>query len=83
MKFSKRILFYLVAFLIIFSVFKIIEAVSAGSLNPTAAPAATMRSLEDVYNRMAGAYDASGETANSNGTVLQQLKDIKTRMGME
>lgn len=83
MKFSKRILLYFIAFLIIFSVFKIIETVRAGSLTPTASPSATMHSLEDIYNRVAGTYDASSETADANATVLQQLRQIKENMGME
>ena len=80
---SKRVLFYILTFLIIAALFEGINFVLAGSLNPTAAPAATMHSLEDIYNRMAGTYDASGETADANGTVMEQLRQIKENMGME
>ncbi|MDP3245008.1 MAG: hypothetical protein Q8M83_05145 [bacterium] len=53
-----------------------ILAAKAGSLTPSAAPGSTMRSLEEIFNVLAGTYDASGQTASLNGNVSQQLKYI-------
>lgn len=51
-------------------------AVEAGSLTPPAAPSATMKTHQDVYNPVAGSFNASSVTASSSGNVLELLKCI-------
>lgn len=82
LKYFKRIAIYVFAFFLLLGLFKVVGWVRAGSLNPTAAPAASMNSLEDVWNVVAGTYDASGVSANADGNILEQLKDIKDNFGL-
>lgn len=57
-------------------------AVRAGSLNPSASPAASMESADDIYQVVAGTNDASAVSANINGNILQQLKAVKNGFGL-
>ncbi|MDD5043610.1 MAG: hypothetical protein PHD51_02985 [Patescibacteria group bacterium] len=82
LKCFKRIAIYVFAFFLLLGLFKVVDWVRAGSLNPTAAPATSMNSLEDVWNVVVGTYDSSAVDANANGSILEQLKDIKEGLGM-
>ena len=57
-------------------------AVRAGSLNPSASPAASMNSVDSIYQVIAGTNDASAVSANINGDIQQQLKAIKNGFGL-
>lgn len=81
-KIFKYAAIYIVALFLLFGVFQVVSRVRAGNLNPGASPAATMDSLEDVYNITVGTYDSSGVSADADGDILEQLKAIKERMGM-
>ncbi len=50
--------------------------VLAGNLNPGLPPAPTMRTLEEIYNTLAGTFDSSATTANYNGSASQLTKCI-------
>ncbi|MEK7606846.1 MAG: tail fiber domain-containing protein [Patescibacteria group bacterium] len=50
----------------------------AGVLTPSAAPGATMRTLTEIFDALAGTYDATSQSASANGNVVQQLKYIAT-----
>lgn len=55
----------------------ILYAVHAGSLNPSAAPASTLKTLEDIHDVEAGtSYDSSGSTRTSSGNAIQISKCI-------
>lgn len=81
-KFFKHAAIYIIAFILLFSIFKAIEWARAGNLNPDAAPAAGMNTLEEIYGVTDGAYDASGVSADANGSIMEQLKAIKDGLGM-
>lgn len=53
----------------------------AGSLTPTALPATTMKTLEDIFNPLvSSSYDSSGVAPDRNGNVLEVAKCIMARM---
>ncbi|MFH1098651.1 MAG: hypothetical protein V1723_01885, partial [Candidatus Uhrbacteria bacterium] len=53
----------------------------AGSLTPSAAPVGTMKSLQEVYDSVAGTFDSSGISASASGSLIQQLKYIVANIG--
>jgi hypothetical protein len=57
----------IVAVLIVVS---LVRVVRAGSLTPLALPAATMNTLQDVYNAFAGTFDSSSVAASSTGNAI-------------
>jgi len=64
-----------ISVLVIFSIAK------AGNLTPSALPGATMRSLQELWNVLAGDNDASSVTPNPSGNIQQQLKFITQNLG--
>ncbi|MFA5800480.1 MAG: DUF1566 domain-containing protein [Candidatus Peribacteraceae bacterium] len=46
----------------------------AGNLSPSALPASTMHSLQELWDKIAGSGDTSSVTANRDGDVLQRLE---------
>ncbi len=67
------------ALMVVISVFVIalvFQAVSAGTINPVAAPAGTMHSLSEVYDTLVGTFDSSAVVASRQGNVLQVTKCI-------
>lgn len=65
----------LISFLMIYG------TVQAGSLTPSASPAATMRTLEQIWNRIAGSDDTSGTTADGSGDIIERLQFIQQNLG--
>ncbi len=55
-------------------------AVRAGNITPPGFVAPTMKPLEEIYDVLAGAYDSSGASPNSNGSITQILKCITTKI---
>ncbi len=51
-------------------------AAKAGSLTPPGPVGSTMRSLQEVYDAMAGTFDSSGQSADIDGNIIEQLKYI-------
>jgi len=66
---------------VLISVLVIYGVVQAGSLTPSASPAATMHTLEQIWNRIAGSDDTSGTTADGNGDVIERLQFIQQNLG--
>lgn len=66
---------------VLISVLMIYGVVQAGSLTPSASPAATMHTLEQIWNRIAGSDDTSGTTADGNGDVIERLQFIQQNLG--
>lgn len=73
----------------------IVSVAYAGSLTPSAAPAATMHSLADVagsgfatathslkalFDSIHGAYDSASVTANADGSVMERLQFIQQNL---
>jgi len=53
----------------------IFNVVSAGSLTPASAPAATFKPLNNIYDPLAStSYDSSAVTGNPNGNALEIMK---------
>ncbi len=64
-------------FTIIISVLIISTIVYAGSLTPPAAPASTMKTLQEIYDSVAGvSFDSSSITADADGSLIENLKYI-------
>ncbi len=57
--------------IIIFAVLIVSLKVEAGSLTPSASPGSTMKTLEEIYNPLAGTFDSSSISADLNGSALQ------------
>ena len=66
---------------VMISVLMIYGVVHAGSLTPSASPAATMKSLQDIWNRIAGSDDTSGTAADGSGDVIERLQFIQQNLG--
>src|SRR3989344_5010471 len=55
--------------------------VKAGSLTPSASPAATMRTLQEIYDSIASTtFDSSSISASSTGSLIQHLKYITNNL---
>ena len=68
-----------VSALVAIAVVRIVTAY-AGSLTPSAAPAATMKTLTEVYDPIAGTSYTSTVTASSSGDILQLTKCAVTKL---
>lgn len=70
----RNIFIIIISVLVLTVLFRLTEA---GSLTPSAAPAGTMHSLEEIYAPLASSgYDSSGVTAAKDGNALQISKCI-------
>jgi len=58
------------------SLFLTVGIVRAGSLTPSGSPASTMRTLQEIYDSLAGTFDSTSVTATSTGSLVQILKYI-------
>ncbi|MBI2591178.1 MAG: DUF1566 domain-containing protein [Candidatus Brennerbacteria bacterium] len=65
---------------VMISVLMIYGIVQAGSLTPSASPAATMRSLQELWDKIAGTTDNTSTTADMSGNVTQMVKYIAQHM---
>jgi len=52
----------------------------AGSLVPPGPVGSTMRPLEDIYSALAGTYNSNTVTPKENGSAMEILKCITTKM---
>jgi hypothetical protein len=66
---------------VLISVLVIYTVVQAGSLTPSASPASTMKSLQDIWNRLAGSDDTSDVSADGSGDVIERLEFIQQNLG--
>jgi hypothetical protein len=65
----------------ILTIFAIIKIVEAGSLNPSGAPAATMQSVQNIYDSLAStSFDSSSISGASDGSAIQVMKCIITKL---
>lgn len=53
----------------------------AGSITPSGPVGSTMHSLAEIYDILAGTYDSSGQLANIDGNIIEQLKYISANVG--
>lgn len=67
-------------FAAVFVIGVLFRLTEAGSLTPSVLPAATMKTLEDIFNPLAGTYDSSDVPALRNGNVLNEMKCIIGRL---
>jgi len=56
---------YLIILLAVLSMLSFVAV--AGSLTPSASPASTMKTLQEIYDSIAGTFDSSSITASQNG----------------
>lgn len=55
----------------------VFAVVKAGSLTPPPGPiVSTMKTLQEIYDTLAGTFDSTSQSANINGNIIQQLKYI-------
>lgn len=66
--------------IVLISVLAVYAVVEAGSLTPSASPAATMKSLEDIWNRISGSDDTSGISADEDGDIVERLEFIQQNL---
>src|SRR3990167_9086424 len=66
--------------IVLIAVLAIYGIVQAGSLTPLASPAATMRSLQELWDKIAGTTDNTSTTADMSGNVTQMVKYIAQHM---
>ena len=60
----------------------VVRFVEAGSLNPTSAPASTMKDLDSAYDALVGAsYDSSAIASSSSGSAIQLGRCILENLG--
>src|SRR4026209_722180 len=65
----------------ILSIFGFVFVAAAGSLTPSASPAPTMHTLQELYDSLVGTFDSSSTTSNVDGNVLESLKYIESNLG--
>lgn len=65
---------------VLISVLAIFTLIKAGSLTPSASPAATMHSLQELWDKIAGTTDNTSTTADMSGNVTQMVKYIAQHM---
>lgn len=70
----RTIAIIVISVVVVTMIFRLTEA---GSLTPSASPAGTMHSLEEIYAPLASSgYDSSGVIASKHGDALQIAKCI-------
>jgi hypothetical protein len=52
------------------------QLTGAGSISPSAPPAGTMNSIEEIYDPLIGTYDSSAVVADDDGNALEISKCI-------
>src|ERR1051325_1408862 len=75
-RFFSRLIILRVLAVFIFSSFVIVGVTRAGSLTPSASPASTMHTLQELYDAVAGNFDSTSISATSTGSLIQNLKYI-------
>lgn len=70
---TRTLMVIVLSIIIVTALFRLTEA---GSLTPSAAPASSMQSLDDLYQALVGTYDSSAVVASNNGSALQISKCI-------
>ena len=55
--------------------------VLAGDFAPTSAPASTMHSLEELWNKIAGSSDTSATVPDASGDIIERLAFIQQNLG--
>lgn len=58
----------------------LIRVAQAGTFTPLAIPAATMNTLGDIYNALAGTFNSSGVSASSTGSAVAVSRCIITKL---
>ncbi len=66
--------------IIVIPVLIISTIVYAGSLDPPGAPGSTMKTLQEVYDSIAGTFNSSSITADQNGSLIENLKYITNNL---
>ena len=69
-----------IGIVITMSVGLLIGFAEAGSLTPSASPAATMQTLQTIYDSIAGTFDSSGVSASSTGSLIANVKYISNNL---
>jgi hypothetical protein len=69
------------ALTVILSVLIIYGIVQAGSLTPSAAPASTMHSLQEMWDVITGDNNSSGVAADAGGNIMERLTFIQQNLG--
>jgi hypothetical protein len=64
----------------VFVVGFVFRMTEAGSLTPSSAPAATLRTLEEIFNPLAGTYDSSSVPGIKNGDIMNEVKCLIGKM---
>ena len=76
----KFILETIVVIVSVVVVISLVRVVQAGSLTPIALPVATMNTLQDVYNALAGTFDSSSVVASSTGNAIALSRCIMQKL---
>ncbi len=71
------ILSFFVALISLASLFIVVKA---GSLTPPGQVGATMHSLQELYDTLAGTFNSSSQNASATGNIIQQLKYISNNL---
>lgn len=53
-----------------------VRSVFAGDLSPSASPASTMHSLEEIWDKLVGSEESTSVTADRDGDVLERLEYV-------
>lgn len=65
----------------VFLIIYIMGTVQAGSLSPLAAPASTLKTLQEIFNPLASSsYNSASVVASPNGNALQIMKCIISKL---
>lgn len=70
---ARGVLVVAFSIVIVTMLFRLTEA---GPLDPSAPPASTSQSIEDIYQSLVGTFDSSGVVASKSGSALQISKCI-------
>lgn len=65
---------------VLISVLVIYTIVQAGSLTPTASPASTMHTLQELWDKIAGSGDTTSISADGSGDVIERLEFIQQNL---
>jgi hypothetical protein len=78
---SQKGIRFILALIIIALALIVVRVVDAGSLSPGSAPAATLKTLQGVYDPLASiSFDSSGVSASSTGSAVQLMNCIITKV---